>query len=71
MNKFIISGYHAVESILANHPELIVNLFISRSEDKRGARIRSLAKTSQINFDIIDSKKIDQLADHSKHQGFE
>jgi len=70
MNKFIISGYHAVESILANHPELIVNLFISRSEDKRGARIRSLAKTSQINSDLIDSNKIDRLLGHSKHQGF-
>ena len=70
MNKFIISGYHAIESILVNNPELIVKLFISRSEDKRGIKIRGLAKTSQINFDIIDSKKIDQLADHSKHQGF-
>jgi 23S rRNA (guanosine2251-2'-O)-methyltransferase len=45
-------------------------LFISRSEDKRGTRIKNLAKTSQVNSELIDSKKIDRLAGHSKHQGF-
>ena len=66
----IISGFHAVESILIQRPELIVQLFISRSEDKRGARIKNLAKISQVNSELIDSKKIDRLAGHSKHQGF-
>ena len=65
-----ISGFHAVESILIQRPELIVRLFISRSEDKRGTRIKNLAKTSQIDSELIDSKKIDRLAGHSKHQGF-
>jgi 23S rRNA (guanosine2251-2'-O)-methyltransferase len=66
----VISGFHAVESILIERPELIVRLFISRSEDKRVIRVKDLAKTSQINSELIDSKKIDQLAGHSKHQGF-
>ena len=66
----IISGFHTVESILIQRPELIVRLFISRSEDKRVVRIKKLAKTSHINLKLIDSKKIDQLAGHSKHQGF-
>jgi len=66
----VISGFHAVESILIQRPELIVRLFISRSEDKRVVRIKNLAKTSQINLELIDSKKIDRLAGHSKHQGF-
>ena len=66
----VISGFHAVESILIERPELIVRLFISRSEDKRVVRIKDLAKTSQINSELIDSKKIDRLAGHSKHQGF-
>ena len=66
----VISGFHAVESILIQRPELIVRLFISRSEDKRRARIKNLAKTSQISSELIDSKKIDRLAGHSKHQGF-
>ena len=66
----VISGFHAVESILIQRPELIVRLFISRSEDKRVVRIKNLAKTSQINLESIDSKKIDRLAGHSKHQGF-
>ena len=66
----IISGFHAVESILIQRPELIVRLFISRSEDKRVVRVKDLAKTSQINSELIDSKKIDRLVGHSKHQGF-
>ena len=66
----VISGFHAVESILIERPELIVRLFISRSEDKRVIRVKDLAKTSQINSELIDSKKIDRLAGHSKHQGF-
>ena len=66
----VISGFHAVESILIERPELIVRLFISRSEDKRVVRVKDLAKTSQINLELIDSKKIDRLAGHSKHQGF-
>jgi len=66
----VISGFHTVESILIQRPELIVRLFISRSEDKRVIRIKNLAKTSQINSELIDSKKIDRLAGHSKHQGF-
>ena len=66
----IISGYHAVESILIQRPELIVRLFISRSEDKRVVRVKDLAKKSKINSELVDSKKIDQLAGHSKHQGF-
>ena len=66
----VISGFHAVESILIQRPELIVRLFISRSEDKRVVRVKDLAKTSQINSEFIDSKKIDRLAGHSKHQGF-
>jgi len=66
----IISGFHAVESILIQRPELIVKLFISRSEDKRTVRIKHLAKISQIDLELIDSKKIDRLSSHSKHQGF-
>jgi len=66
----IISGFHAVESILIQRPEIIVRLFISRSEDKRVVRIENLAKTSQINSEFIDSKKIDRLSGNSKHQGF-
>jgi len=66
----LISGYHAIESILIERPELIIKLFLSRSEDKRGAKIKSLANSSRINFEILDSKKIDQTAGHSKHQGF-
>ena len=66
----LISGYHAIESILIERPELILKLFLSRSEDKRGVKIKSLANSSQINFEILDSKKIDQTAGHSKHQGF-
>ena len=66
----VISGFHAVESILIERPELIVRLFISRSEDKRVVRVKDLAKKSKINLELVDSKKIDQLAGHSKHQGF-
>ena len=66
----LISGFHAVESILFQRPELIMKLFLSRSEDKRGLKITNLAKASQLNFEILDSKKIDEIAGHSKHQGF-
>ena len=51
-------------------PELIVKLFISRYEDKRGVKIKTLAINKKINFELIESKKIDQSSGHSKHQGF-
>jgi len=68
--KIAVSGYHAIESILIQRPELIINLFIARINDKRGVKIRELAKTSRVNFELIDPKKIDKIAGHSKHHGF-
>jgi len=65
-----ISGYHPVETILIHRPDLIIKLFISRSEDKRGIKIKTLAINSQVNSELIESKKLDRLAGHSKHQGF-
>ena len=55
--KIAVSGYHAIESILIQRPELIINLFIARINDKRGVKIRELAKTSRVNFELIDPKK--------------
>jgi len=67
---FLISGYHAVESVLTSQPKLITKLYISRTKSKREVKITSLAKTADINFELIDSKKIDLIVNHSKHQGF-
>jgi len=70
MKRFIISGYHAIETILVSHPELVIKLSTSRSNDNRGLKIIKLAKTTQVNFELIDSKRVDSIAGHSKHQGF-
>jgi len=66
----LISGFHNIESILSYQPKLIVKLFISRSEDTRVIKIKNLAKISNINPEFLESKKIDLIAGHSKHQGF-
>jgi len=66
----LISGYHAVESILIHRPELLIKVFISRSKDKRVLKIKSLIKNYQIHLELIESQKIDKIAGHSKHQGF-
>jgi len=68
--SLLISGYHSVESILIHRPEIIIKLFISRSGDKRGVRIRQLATNNGISFEIFDSKNIDHIAFDSNHQGF-
>jgi len=68
--KIVIYGFHAIESVLIQRPELIVKLFLSRYEDKRGVKIKTLAINKEINFELIESKKIDQISGHSKHQGF-
>ena len=67
---FLISGFHSIETVLKNQPKLITKLFISRNKDKRGVKIRSLADRSNINCELIDSKRIDLIVGHSKHQGF-
>ena len=66
----LISGYHAVESVLTSQPKLITKLYISRTKNKREVKITTLAKTADISFELIDSKKIDLIVNHSKHQGF-
>jgi len=67
---FLISGYHPIESVLIDRPKLIIKLFISRSNDKRCAKIKNLAKSSMVNVEQVDTKKINQIAGHAKHQGF-
>jgi len=67
---FLISGYHPIESVLKGRPKLVTKLFISRSNDKRCSIIKSLAKSSMVNVEQVDTKKINQIAGHAKHQGF-
>ena len=55
---FLISGYHPIESVLISRPKLIIKLFISRSNDKRCAKIKDLAKSSMVNVEQLDTKKI-------------
>ena len=66
----LISGYHPIESVLKDCPKLVIKLFISRSNDKRCSIIKSLAKSSMVNVEQVDTKKINQIAGHAKHQGF-
>ena len=66
----LISGYHAIESVLINRPKLIVKLFISNSESKRFSKIKSLANSSSIVTELVETKRINQIIGHSKHQGF-
>ena len=67
----IISGFHSIEAVLINKPELINKLIISASSvNKRHSKIVSLARKNNVEYVLSDSKYIDNLVHHTKHQGF-
>ena len=67
----IISGFHSIEAVLLDKPKLIKKLFISaRNENKRYSKIVSLAIRNNVEYTLSDLKYIDNLVQHSKHQGF-
>jgi len=66
----LISGFHSVEKSLILRPDLILKIFVSKSDNKRYIRISSLAKKYNISLELFDSKNLNNIVGHSKHQGF-
>ena len=68
-NKDNIFGIHAVESILQNKPQNVLQLFLLKNRnDKVLNKIENLAKKAGITCQQMDRKKMDQRVQGS-HQG--
>ncbi len=66
----LIFGFHSIDSYLNNNPELIHTIYIDKnSKNSRLQIILNQAKTKNIQVMLVDSKKLDQMAINTKHQG--
>ena len=66
-----LSGFHVVETLIVDKPEIIINVYIASSKkDKRSKRIERLADLAKINIDFLDNRILDAFVKHNKHQGY-
>ena len=66
-----LSGFHVVETLIVDKPEIIINVYIASSKkDKRSKKIERLADLAKINIDFLDNRILDAFVKHNKHQGY-
>jgi len=66
-----LSGFHVVETLIVDKPEIIINVYIaSGKKDKRSKKIERLADLAKINIDFLDNRILDAFVKHNKHQGY-
>ena len=64
-----IFGMHAVESVLSNTPEKVIQLFLQKSrQDQKLQHIESLANKAGLRYQLVDKKKMDDWV-KGNHQG--
>ena len=64
-----IFGIHAVESILLNRPQNVIQLFLLKNrKDKTLNKIENLAVKAGIKFQVMERKKMDERV-NGNHQG--
>lgn len=66
----LIYGIHAVEAVLRNHPENVLQLFVQQGRnDNRIKTILSIAKNSGVSIQDITNEKLKEKCPRSRHQG--
>lgn len=66
----LIYGIHAVEAVLRNHPENVLQVFVQQGRnDNRIKTILSIAKNSGVSVQDITNEKLKEKCPKSRHQG--
>jgi 23S rRNA (guanosine2251-2'-O)-methyltransferase len=69
-NKLSVFGLHAVESLISNHPERILRLFVLHDrQDKKVQAILDLAKQARLKVDFASRAELDHMCHDANHQG--
>jgi 23S rRNA (guanosine2251-2'-O)-methyltransferase len=69
-NKLVIFGLHAIETLLNNHPERIIHLYIQdERHDQKAQSIIQLAKAQQVKIEPASRQMLDRLTSRAVHQG--
>lgn len=70
MNLNKLFGLHAVQAALDYSPEKITQIWVDyQRQDTRLKELLEQLKNSEIEFEVIDRKKLDRLANGKNHQG--
>ena len=71
MSKSInIFGFHSIESILINKPELVLKVLIQNGrKDKRIVNLINNLDTQKISFSYTDRTNLDKISKGEIHQG--
>lgn len=70
MDEELVAGPHAVEAVLAAHPEALDTIWIAR--ERRDGRLNALidrAKAAGVRFRLVPRDRLDALARGLRHQG--
>lgn len=63
-------GIHAVESLLKNSPEMVLQIWLQKNrDDRRANNIVKLAKISGISIEQISTDKLNKKYEGVRHQG--
>lgn len=66
----LIYGIHAVEAVLRNHPENVLQVFVQQGRnDNRIKTLLSIAKNSGVSVQDITNEKLKEKCPKSRHQG--
>ena len=66
----IIYGIHAVEAVLRNQPENVLQVFVQQGRnDNRIKKILDIAKNSGVSLQSISNEKLKEKCPKARHQG--
>ncbi|HEY0634515.1 MAG TPA: 23S rRNA (guanosine(2251)-2'-O)-methyltransferase RlmB [Gammaproteobacteria bacterium] len=69
-NTSRLYGLHAVQTVLSQSPERIVNLWLDTArQDQRLIQLAEAAKKAKVAVTWSDRKSLDRLAEEGRHQG--
>jgi 23S rRNA (guanosine2251-2'-O)-methyltransferase len=66
----IIHGFHAVTARIRQHSDSVLELYVdSQRRDPRARDLLKLAEANGVRIVQVDSKRLDGMAGHARHQG--
>ncbi len=66
----IIHGFHAVTARIRQHADSVLELYVdTQRRDPRVRDLLKLAESSGVRIVQVDSKRLDGMAGHARHQG--
>jgi len=66
----IIHGFHAVTARIRQHADSVLELYVdTQRRDPRARELMKLAEASGVRIVQVDSKRLDGMAGHARHQG--